>query len=250
MVQDVTTGFIQRLRTRDPQAWFELWEIFGPVLRAQFSRWGKGRIGAETVQDLSQETMTALATAIDSHDPSRGVRFSTWLLAIAKYTLTDEFDRRMALKRGSGKKPMDLDQAYDQAGDEAPPDERYEGLIIGAKVEAALRYVERETELMDFEVYRLRVLEGRQGKDVAVSLGLSEAAVSRRLTKVRDRVRSNLGEVMARFSFTDEELEEASRKGLDANPNKASDALFDEAVAEVYHRYAQFRAELDRSTGI
>jgi RNA polymerase sigma factor (sigma-70 family) len=247
MVQDVTTGFIQRLRARDPQAWYELWEIFGPVLRAQFARWGRGRIGAETVKDLSQETMAALATAIDSHDPTRGVRFSTWLLAIAKYTLTDEFDRRMAQKRGSGKKPQDLETAFDHAGSELAPDDRYEGLIIGAKVEAALRAVERECELVDFEVYRMRVLENRQGKDVAVSLGLSEPAVSRRLGKVRDQLRTSLGAVMARFSFTDDELQEANRKGLDPNPNKASDALFDEAVAEVYHRYAQFRSELDRT---
>ena len=80
-------------------------------LRAQIARWGKGRIGAETVQDLSQETLAALSQAIDSHDPDRGVRFSTWLLAIAKYTLSDEFDRRMAQKRGSGKKPLDLEAA-------------------------------------------------------------------------------------------------------------------------------------------
>lgn len=76
-MHDLTTNFIARLRTRDPQAWFELWETFGPVLRAQLSRWGRGRIGHETVQDLSQETLVALASAIDRHDPSQGARFST-----------------------------------------------------------------------------------------------------------------------------------------------------------------------------
>ena len=43
---------MKRLRARDPQAWFELWETFGPVLRSQLHRWGRGRIGQETVQDL------------------------------------------------------------------------------------------------------------------------------------------------------------------------------------------------------
>ena len=104
-MNDLTTSFVKRLRARDPQAWFELWETFGPVLRAQLSRWGRGRIGKETVQDLSQETLAALSTAIDRHDPSRGARFSTWLLAIARYTLGDEMDRRNAQKRGSGVRP-------------------------------------------------------------------------------------------------------------------------------------------------
>ena len=49
MLTNVTTGFIDRLRGNDEAAWFELWETFGPVLRSQLTKWGKGRIGAETV---------------------------------------------------------------------------------------------------------------------------------------------------------------------------------------------------------
>ena len=86
----LTTSFIKRLRDRDETAWFELWEIFGPVLRAQLAKWGRGRIGVETVRDLTQETLAALSHSIDRYDPSRGARFSTWLLAIAKHVLGDE----------------------------------------------------------------------------------------------------------------------------------------------------------------
>ena len=102
MLNSLTTNFIGRLRANDQAAWFELWETFGPVLRAQITKWGKGRIGAETVRDLSQETLAALSDSIDRFDPGRGARFSTWLLAIAKHVLGDEMDRRMAQKRGGG----------------------------------------------------------------------------------------------------------------------------------------------------
>ncbi len=249
MPQDLTTGFISRLRAREPEAWFELWEIFGPVLRAQFRRWGRGQIGAETVQDLSQETLAALSQAIDTHDPERGVRFSTWLLAIARYTLSDEFDRRNALKRGAGRKPVELDEASGY-GDGAPaPDDEYQALVFGAKVEAAIRAVERESEFLDFNIFRMRVLEGRSGVEVAESLGTSEASVSRRLAKVRGVLRERLGEVVGRFSFTEEELGELGRKGLDPNPKKSGDALFDEAVSEVYHRYLEFREDEAPSIG-
>ncbi|HKX46359.1 MAG TPA: sigma-70 family RNA polymerase sigma factor [Planctomycetota bacterium] len=243
MVQDLSTGFVAKLRARDPEAWFELWEIFGPVLRAQLARWGRGRIGAETVRDLSQETLAALSQAIDSHDPDRGVRFSTWLLAIARYTLSDEFDRRMAQKRGGGRRPLDLEAAEGQGDGALAPDERYQALVFGAKVEAAIRRVERECDFEDFEVFRMRVLEGRAGKAVGEAVGVSEATVSRRLARVRERLRERLAEVVGRFSFTAEEREEALRNGLDPNPNKSTDALFDEAVAEVYHRYLEFRGE-------
>lgn len=242
MLYDVTTGFVRRLRAREPAAWFELWENFGPIVRAQLARWGRGRIGQETVQDLSQETLAALSGAIDRHDPSRGARFSTWLLAIARHTLGDEMDRRMALKRGAGVRPGVLDDT-EAGGGGAGPDEAYEAAVFEAKVAAALRAVQRECGFDEFDVYRLRILEGRQGQEVARSLGTSESSVSRRLSKTRQRVRIKLQEVFAKYSFTAEEWGELSRNGLDLNPTKEDDASFDEAVAETYQRFTLRKAE-------
>ena len=61
---DLNTHFVGRLRARDAKAWFELWETFGPVLRAQLSRWGRGKVGIETVQDLSQEMRRATGATV------------------------------------------------------------------------------------------------------------------------------------------------------------------------------------------
>ena len=41
MPNDLTTSFVNRLRAREPAAWFELWENFGPILRAQLAVDGK-----------------------------------------------------------------------------------------------------------------------------------------------------------------------------------------------------------------
>lgn len=240
---DLSTGFVGRLRARDPDAWFELWETFGPILKNQLRRWGGGRIGAETVQDLSQETMAALSGAIDNHDPSRGARFSTWLLAIAKYTLGDEMDRRYAKKRGEGRKPVLLEEEWAGASEWPSPPESYEAAVFGAKVEAALRATERESDFLEFSVYRMRILEGRSGKDVAVALATSEPTVSRRLAAVRTRLRGHLVQTISKYSFTEEELEEGLRKALGANPTKVDDALFDEAIGEIWRRQADQRAE-------
>jgi len=243
MLNNLTTGFISRLRARDQAAWYELWETFGPVLRAQLAKWGRGRIGSETVRDLSQETLAALSDCIDDYDPTRGARFSTWLLAIAKHTLGDEIDRRMALKRGAGKRPAALDEAWMSQAIGAKPDAEYESAVFRAKVEAAIRMVEREADFMDFSIYRMRVLDGMQGKDVAKQLGTSEPTVSRRMTKIRVTLRSRLSEVISTYSFTQEELDEAERNGLTLNPTKADDALFDEAIAEIYHQQVELRRQ-------
>ena len=234
VVQSLSARFIGRLKARDPEAWFELWEIFGPVLRAQFSRWGRGRIGAETVRDLSQETLAALSDSIDRHDPARGARFSTWLLSIARHVLGDEIDRRMAQKRGSGRRTASLDESWAGVDSSPRPDRNYEEAVFRAKVAASIRRVEREADFVDFSIYRMRVFDGMSGKDVAEHLGMSEPTVSRRLAKIRERLKERLHEVIATYSFTRDEMDEAARKGLDLNPNKSDDALFDGALAEIY----------------
>jgi len=247
MLTPMTTGFISRLRSNDQAAWYELWETFGPVVRAQLAKWGKGRIGSETVRDLSQETLAALSESIDRYDPARGARFSTWLLAIAKHVLGDELDRRLAQKRGGNRKNAELDESWMAACAGQSVDEQYEAAVFRSKVEAAIRLVEKEADFTDFSIYTMRVLENKPGKEVAAALGISEPTVSRRLARVRELLRQRLSEVIAIYSFTREELEEAARNGLELSPKKdaapADDALFDDAIAEIYHRQLELRRQ-------
>lgn len=237
----LTTSFVARLRERDDEAWFELWTVFGPVIRAQLSKWGRGAVGAATVEDLTQDTLTALSGSIDRFDPTRGARFSTWLLSIAKHVLGDELDRRNAKKRGGGRRPASLDESFMGSSDGPQPDERYERLVFQAKVHAAIRAAQQESEFLHFEVYRMRVFDGVQGKEVATRLGISEPTVSRHLNRVRGTIREHVAKVVGLYSFTGEELAEAEAAGLSGD-----DALFDEAIADLHISHVEL-LQLDDS---
>lgn len=237
-MNSLTTNFIKRLRDGDDTAWFELWEVFGPVLQAQLTKWGRGSVGAETVRDLSQETLTALSRSIDRYDPARGARFSTWLLSIARHVLGDEMDRRNAQKRGGGIKASSLDETFMGQARYTDVDENYERMVFRAKVHAAIRKAEAESDFMSFQVYRMRIFDGINGKDVAVQLGISEPTVSRYLTKVRTSLRRRMSEIISMYSFTKEEAREAEDAGL-----YSDDMLFDEALADIYHQQTQLRNE-------
>ncbi|MCI0365472.1 MAG: sigma-70 family RNA polymerase sigma factor [Phycisphaerales bacterium] len=204
------------------------------MLRAQLAKWGKGRIGVETVRDLTQETLAALSDSIDRYDPKRGARFSTWLLSIAKHALGDEMDRRRALKRGAGRKPAELDERYMSHAATVEADDIYQQNIFQAKVYAAIRKAESECDFMQFQVYRMRVFDSTPGKDVAEQLRISEPTVSRHLQRVREQMRKRLSETVAIYSFTDDEVAEIERAGLGEN-----DEMFDEALAEIYHRQSR-----------
>src|SRR5262249_29459952 len=147
-----------------------------------------------------------------------------------------EMDRRMAAKRGAGKRGRSLDDDFPVPSREPAPDARYEQAVFDAKVAAALRAVEREVGFADFAVFRARGFEGQSGKGVAEALALSEATVSRRAAAVRACLRGRLAETFDRYSFSSEERSELARNGLEPNPNKEDEAAFDAAVAEVFHR--------------
>ena len=230
----LTTSFVARLRARDETAWFELWEVFGPVLRIHLRRWGRGAIGAETVRDLTQETLAALSKSIDRYDPDRGARFSTWLLSIARHVLGDEIDRRMAQKRGSGKRPVEFQEAFMSRSATLEPDETYEQNIFEAKVYAAIRAAEREADFVKFQVYQMRIFDARSGREVAQQLDLSEPTVSRHLAQVREMLRTRLADVVSTYSFTSEEQAEADRAGLGSD-----DKLFDDALSDIWARQSR-----------
>ena len=230
----LTTSFVRRLRDRDETAWFELWQVFGPVLRAQLARWGKGRIGVETVRDLTQETLAALSDSIHRYDPTRGARFSTWLLSIAKHALGDEIDRRMALKRGAGRKPTEFDERFMSKSASIEADDTYEQNVFRAKVYAAIRQAEPEADFLQFQVYRMRVFDGLSGKDVAEQLAISEPTVSRHLHRIRALLRRRLAETIATYSFTEDEQREALKAGLGDD-----DSTFDDALRDIYFQQSQ-----------
>ena len=240
----LTTSFVAKLRDRDDEAWFELWTVFGPVIRAQLSKWGRGQVGAATVEDLTQDTLTALSGSIDRFDPARGARFSTWLLSIAKHVLGDEMDRRYAQKRGGGRRAASLDESFMGQSQLLQPDDQYERQVFQAKVHAAIRAAQQESQFLHFEVYRMRVFEGTQGKEVADRLGISEPSVTRHLQRVRATIRAHVATVMGTYSFTPEELAEAEGAGL-----SGPDELFDEAICEIHINHTRL-LEIDDSSTI
>jgi len=229
LMHQVDTAFLRRLRARDERAWFELWEAFGPVIRGTLARWGNGRLGEETLRDLTQDTLAALSDSIDRFDPQRGVRFSTWLLAIAKHVLGDEMDRRFAQKRGSGKRGTSLDDAWMGEARVSQPDDEYERRVMAAKVHAAIRAAQKRAEFVHFEAYRMRVLESKQGREIGELLGVSEPTVTRHCQRVREALREELAVAIEQWSYTDDERSEPSRAGL-AN----DDAGFDDALGEIW----------------
>ena len=227
----LNTGLIQRLKERDSDAWHELWEIFGPAIERMVSSIAGRCFSPETVQDLRQETLIQVFDRIQSFDSGRGVKFSTWLYAVARHIVCAELTRRNALKRNRGLKPLSLDEVVDPGGGAASPASEFEMQVFRAKVYRAIRLVERQSSFLEFEVYKLKVSRPLKAVEIAAVLGISEASVSRYLRKVRERLRETLRRVVKEYSWTEEEVGEIGKHRLDGD-----DDLFDCALGDVYVR--------------
>ncbi len=228
-MKPIATEFIRRLRQGDQAAWFELCRTFGPALAQAIGRFGKYRFTAETVRDLSQETLSEVSRHIEKFDPDRGTRFSTWLFAIARHVVWGEIDRRMALKRGAGQKPVSLTKEELLGGPEQRPDRGYERAVFRAKVFKALESVSASRPLLEFEAYRMRLSTQMSSREIAAALGVSEPSISRYLRRVRNELRGVIRTVVAEYSFTDDELSEIEASGLGNN-----DDVFDRAMSDIY----------------
>jgi len=238
----VNTQFINRLKQHDGDAWFELWEVFGATIERMVLSLSSRYFSQETVKDISQETLMHLFEEIRRFDTQRGVKFSTWLYAIAKHIVASELTYRNALKRNKGVKPLSLNEALEQGSGEIAPQDEFEREVFRAKVYRAFKLAERSSNFLEFEVYKMKISRKIRSLDIAAVMGISEASVSRYIKKTRDRLKKTLATVVREFSWTDEEVAEIETHRL----NTADDDLFDAAIGDIYVQMEEDHRSFDR----
>jgi RNA polymerase sigma factor (sigma-70 family) len=226
----INTDLLGRLKRSDAAAWYEMWEVFGPSIERLIGSIASRYFGQETIKDVSQETLARVYQEIARFDPSRGVKFSTWLYAIARHVVFSELTSRNAQKRGGGHKPMSLDDSLHEAASSPLPDDEFEAAVFRAKVYRALKEVEKTADFAEFECYRMRLTRGLQGKDISAMMGISEATVSRYLKRVREACREAVRQAVMGYSWTAEEQGQFAEAGLTV----PDDDAFDSALSDIY----------------
>lgn len=236
----VDTNLVRRLQDLNGDAWLEFWDVFGSSIERMVDSIARRCFTQETVQDIRQETLLQVFAEIGKFDVRRGVKFSTWVYAIARHIVSAEMAHRNAQKRGGGVKPLSLHDLAIEDGREAAPEAELERQVFRAKVYRAMKLVEKRSEFLEFQVYKMKVtpphgppgaLDGGRpikSQDIAVVLGISEASVSRYLKKVRERLREVLRDVVREYSWTEDEVDDIRRYRLDA-----ADDVFDAALGDI-----------------
>ena len=184
-------SLLMRIRnTDDAGAWSEFVEIYSPLIYG-FSR-KQGLQDADAV-DITQDVLRVVARSIGrlDYEPGRGT-FRGWLFTIVRNEIKDWFSRQRSAVIGTG------DSSAVRRLEELPADDTENSKLWDEEHERRLfgwasDRVRVEVQECTWAAFWETAVKGRSGKDVALELDISVAAVylakSRVMARLKELVR-------------------------------------------------------------
>lgn len=176
-------GLMERLSEGDDSALSELirkWKL--PVLRFAYRYLGH----TTDAEEVAAETFVKIHRHRSRFKPSRG-KFSTWLFAIA----ANEAKMRLRWRRRHPEKLCSEHPEWERALGEERSDPAAESALteLGQALAKAIVGLPHGVRV----VFVLYEIEGQSYRDIAETIGCSEKAVERRLSRARELLRLSLG---------------------------------------------------------
>ena len=184
---------LARARAADPTAWQRLVFLYSPLVRYWCGRWGLSGADAD---DVSQEVFQAVSAGLDGFHRDRPTdSFRGWLRGITRHKVLD-FGRSRArhpTASGGTTAHQHLEQIADPVSSEDDdPVEQTTGLY-----QRAMELVRSEFEPKTWQAFWKTVVDDRSAKEVAEELGMTPGAVRVCKSRVLQRLRKELGDLMA-----------------------------------------------------
>jgi RNA polymerase sigma-70 factor (ECF subfamily) len=188
-----SSGFLERLKTQDAQAWRQLADVYGPLVYFWCRKHG---VKSDDAADIFQEVFASVAVAIGRfrRDEQQG-RFRGWLWTITRRKIQDHY-RNLAVReeaRGGTQTQQWLAEIPEQPDERGSDDEersQFSGLF--ARV---LETVKAEFEERTWQAFWRVVVEKQPAPEVAAGLGMSANGTRQAKSRVLRRLRAVMGEL-------------------------------------------------------
>ncbi|HLN28811.1 MAG TPA: sigma-70 family RNA polymerase sigma factor [Gemmataceae bacterium] len=186
-------SLLERIRTRDPDAWRRLIELYQPLVRFWCSR---GGLQGPDAEDAVQEIFAAAAANLDSfHHDQPGDTFRGWLRSITRNQVRLHFRRNQGRPQAEGgsdawRHLQDVPDPLTNIGDE-------ETIEMSLLYKRALEQVRCEFEEHTWQAFWLSAVEDRTPATLSEQLGMSPAAIRQAKSRVLRRLKQEMGELLA-----------------------------------------------------
>jgi len=188
-------SLLDRVRADDAVAWSRLVGLYAPLV---FYWCRRADLQEEDAADVLQEVFLAVATHLSGfHKDRPGDTFRGWLRVITQHKILDLFRRRQREPVGVGGS-VAADRLADMPAPLGPEeqgaaDHRAERSLLFR----SLDFLRDEFEPKTWQAFWKTVVDDRAAKDVAEELGMSPGAVRVCKSRVLQRLRQELGDLMA-----------------------------------------------------
>jgi RNA polymerase sigma-70 factor, ECF subfamily len=189
----ISSTLLDQIRTRRPEAWQRLVDLYGPVVYRWCRQLGVGRgDAADVVQDVFA-AVAAGAGRFRRETPEHS--FGAWLRTITRSKVCDHFRRRRGLLDAEGgtdaqQRMLDLPESADGSLSLSA------NLIADARfVRRALDVVRAEFESRTWDAFWRIAVDGQSAAEAAAAMNLSLAAAYQAKSRVLRRLRRELREL-------------------------------------------------------
>ncbi|HWJ20482.1 MAG TPA: sigma-70 family RNA polymerase sigma factor [Geobacterales bacterium] len=164
---------------RDPQAFQDLFRLFGPRIKAMMMRQGADAAAAE---DIAQEALFAVWRKAHLFVAQKG-GVATWIYTIARNLRIDRIRRQAPFQ--------DLpEEMYEIASDDDLPDEALNRNQQRERIRKVLETLPPE----QYEVVHLSYIEGLSHSEIASALGAPIGTVKSRMRLAYEKIRDGVEE--------------------------------------------------------
>jgi RNA polymerase sigma-70 factor (ECF subfamily) len=185
-------SLLERVRSRDPQAWHRLVELYQPLVLAWCHRAGVTSIDAE---DVAQEVFAAAASALDHFRRDRpGDTFCGWLRVISRNQILQLFRRSKGRPRPEG--GSDAWENLQEIADPLPGPAEEESEEMGQLYLRAVKRVRGEFADRTWQAFWLSTVEDRDTAVVAQELNMTPNNIRQARSRVLRRLREEVGDLI------------------------------------------------------
>lgn len=186
-------SLLERIRTRDPDAWRRLIELYRPLVHFWCNR---GGLQGPEVEDAAQEIFAAASANLPSfHHDQPGDTFRGWLRSIARNQVRLHYRRNQGRPRAEG--GSDAWRTLQEVPDPLSDIESEESVEISQVYKRALELVRCEFEEKTWQAFWLSAVEERAPAALSNELGMSPAAIRQAKSRVLRRLKKEMGELLA-----------------------------------------------------
>jgi RNA polymerase sigma-70 factor, ECF subfamily len=196
----ISSTLLDQLRTRRPEAWQRVVQLYGPVSY----RWcRRANLSAEDAADVVQDVFSAVLTHLPSFRRDRPQdSFSGWLATITRNKVRELYRRRCGKAEARGgstalrqmadiPEPAELSEALSLSEQNIQPDAQSAACLS----RRALELIQAEFEPRTWEAFWRVSVEGQSPGNVAADLGVSVASVYKAKSRILARLRQVLAEL-------------------------------------------------------